>query len=244
VKTVAFIPARAGSKRIPHKNLAMVGDRTLLQRAIDAAEQGGCERNIYVSTDDEDIALAAMSWGRAVRIHDRPAELATDHAQIESALAHWWRRCDDKPDVVVLLQATSPFRTAEHVRQAIALLVSTGADSVVGVTAGHEGHFAGRLKPREEYPSCGGDQCCSPVEWFEWQPFRNPIETRPRTQDLRPMGHENGSLYAFTRQHWEATGNRLGGRMVALPMTWIEGLDVDTPEDLAAARAIAEGMGL
>ena len=235
MKVAAFIPARGGSKRVPLKNLAEVGGRTLLQRAIDCASLGRVCGDVTVSTDDPYIAAHAVNthW------HVRPPALASDHAQIEAAIAHWWVRLTYKPDVVVLLQPTSPFRTAEHVRRALVLLEMTGADCVVGVTVGHAGHFAGRLKPREMEPSASGH-----ADWYEWQPFRSPTEPRPRTQDLQPRGHENGALYAFTRAHWERTGNRMGGRMVALPMTWIEGLDVDTQEDLEAARAIDEGMGI
>jgi CMP-N,N'-diacetyllegionaminic acid synthase len=241
MRVAAFIPARGGSKRVPRKNLAMVGDRTLLQRAIDCAHQGAPNAPVYVSTDDREIGDAAGAWGRGVRVHHRPAQIASDHAQIETAMAHWWVRLETKPDVVVLLQPTSPFRTAAHVRAAIDLLIGANLDSVVGVTVSHAPHFAGRLKPREGEPSGGGPQL-----WYEWQPFSPVVSaaSRPRTQDLPPRGWENGSLYAFTAEHWERTGNRLGGRMGALPMTWIEGMDVDTVEDLEAARAIAERMGL
>ena len=160
-------------------------------------------------------------------MHTRPPQLATDHAQIEDAIAHWWTRLDDKPDAVVLLQPTSPFRTAEHVREALRLLEVTGADSVVGVTVGHEHHFAGRMKPRDGEPA-----------WYDFQPFRDVTARRPRTQDLAPRGAENGALYAFTRAHWERTGDRMGGHMVALPMTRWEGLDVDDEQDLTVANAL------
>jgi CMP-N-acetylneuraminic acid synthetase len=147
----------------------------------------------------------------------------------------------------VLLQPTSPFRTSEHVKAAIALLQRTSADTVVGVTRSSAPHFAGRLKPRDT-PGWHETPCgTSPgVPFYEWQPFGLPSAAwaRPRTQDLPPRGWENGAVYAFTREHWEKTGNRLGGFSVALPMDWISGLDIDTVEDLEAARALAEGLGI
>jgi CMP-N-acetylneuraminic acid synthetase len=308
VRVAAFIPARGGSKRVPGKNLAMVGGASLLHRALDAAlrtfgpEETMTAHRVTVSTDCPDIEAHARTttlrpWAQRIDIHHRPAPLASDHAQIESAMQHWWTRLDTKPDVVVLLQPTSPFRTSAHVRAAIDLLTTASLDSVVGVTQSHAPHFAGRLKPREvvRLPRVGDEWILAdeeameresfriveisgsgrvladdsyhrnrsslhtldvsevmqryklsgstPTSWYEWQPFGTGGE-RPRTQDLPPRGWENGSLYAFTREHWECTGNRLGGRMGALPMDWIEGFDIDTQEDLDAARAIAEGMGI
>ena len=232
MRTLAFIPARGGSKRIPRKNLATVGGVSLLVRAIAVAG----EFVPVVSTEDATIAataLASRQEGRVV-IHDRPPQLASDHAQIEDALAHYLTRLDDKPEAIVILQPTSPFRTAAHVREALDLLARTGADSVVGVTVGHEPHFAGRLKPVEYWRFASA---------FHLQPFRDPLAERPRTQDLRPMGTENGAIYAFTYEHWKRTRNRMGGHMVALPMTRVEGWDIDTPEDLAVANAmVAAGV--
>lgn len=241
MKAYAFIPARAGSKRVPGKNLREVGGVSLVERAVWTAF--GADLDATVSTDDAEVsrlcsrmASIAVNTGPGVhigtvnnvcRIHERPPHLATDHAQIEAAIAHWWTRLDDKPDAIVLLQPTSPFRTSAHVREALRLLEATGADSVVGVTVGHEHHFAGRLKPRDGAPA-----------WFDWHPFRDPSETRPRTQDLAPRGHENGSIYVTRRAAWEASGLRMSGHIVALPMTRVEGWDVDTEEDLAVANAL------
>lgn len=245
MRAVAFIPARGGSKRVPGKNLREVGGVSLVERAVWAAL--GADIDAVVSTDDDEVSKRVaglanlnVNTGRGphvgtvknvCRIHERPTQLATDHAQIETAIAHWWTRLDDKPDAIVLLQPTSPFRTAAHVREALRLLEVTGADSVVGVTVGHEHHFAGRLKPRDGTPT-----------WFDWQPFRDPGETRPRTQDLPPRGHENGSIYVTRRSAWEASGLRMSGYIVALPMTRVEGWDVDTEEDLAICNALVTAV--
>ena len=231
---LAFIPARGGSKRLPGKNLAMVGGCPLVGRAVVSASY--CDR-VVVSTDSEEVwqaarpSLTAFATIGVHERHERPAPLASDSAQIEDALAHWWTRAAEKPDVVVLLQPTSPLRTAQHVREAVQLLRDTDADSVVSVTLGHEHHFAGRLKPRDDL---GGA--------MEWSPFRDVLAERPRTQDLRPVGAENGAIYVFTRRHWERTSNRLGGRMVAYPMDRWHSIDVDTEEDLRVARLLAEDL--
>lgn len=240
VRVAAFIPARGGSKRIERKNLADVGGSSLLARAIRSAEEA-CSW-IVVSSDDAEIRCVAREEG-ADEMHARPPALASDHAQIETAISHWYTRLDEKPDVIVLLQPTSPFRTAAHVRAAIDMLATITLDSVVGVVQSHHPHFAGRLKPRETPDETTASTHSHGVPFFEWQPFA-PAGDRPRTQDLAPRGHECGAIYAFTRSWWERSGQRMGGRMAALPLTWIEGLDIDTPEDLEACRAIAAGMGI
>lgn len=240
MKVYAFIPARGGSKRVPGKNVRLVGGRSLLARAIDAAAPCG---TCVVSTDDESIADVALACDTGdvgemcVTVHSRPPQLASDHAQIEAAIAHWWTRLDDKPDAIVLLQPTSPFRTAAHVREALRLLGVTGADSVVGVTVGHEPHFAGRLKPREGDALMQG----APVTWFDWHPFKPMGLDRPRTQDLPPWATENGSIYVTRRAAFDATGMRASGHTVALPMTRVEGWDVDTEEDIAICNALVAG---
>lgn len=228
MKVYAFIPARAGSKRVPGKNLRTVGGVSLLARAIDSAM--GANLHTVVSTDGDllsPIAMAAIDDGAVV--HLRPPQLATDHAQIEAAVAHWWTRLDDKPDAIVLLQPTSPFRTAEHVREALRLLEVTGADSVVAVRTGAEHHFAGRMKPRE---------AADGSVWYQWQPFRDVNRERIRTQDLGLRGTEDG-MWAFTRAHWERTGIREGGTMAALGIKYPNPYDIDEEDDLRAADALA-----
>jgi CMP-N,N'-diacetyllegionaminic acid synthase len=236
VKVYAFIPARAGSRRVESKNLREVDGMSLVSRAIRAADQAGCW--VVVSSDSAAIRNHAREEG-ADDMHERPPALASDHAQIEAAVSHWYTRLDSKPDVIVILQPTSPFRTARHVKEALRLLEATGADSVIGVTASHDSHFAGRLKPREV-----GNGLCAGEPWFEWQPHAPMGHDRPRTQDLPPRGTDNGSLYVTRRKAWETSELRTSGVTVALPMSRIEGWDIDTIEELDCARAIAERFGI
>lgn len=248
MRVAAFIPARGGSARIPRKNLQRVGGTTLLERAIWAAFLGGCDP--VVSTDDAEIAETARrccvvdlnpatrvpgsvgTVSRTVEVHDRPAELADAHAQIEAAIHHWWSGLspDAVPDAVVLLQPTSPFRTAEHVRRALRAL-EAGYDVAVGVRDVSQVYaFRGRVwSPRD-----GG-----PVDGPTYEPMRYRL-SRPRSQDIRgSMFAENGALYAWTRAHWERVGDRMWGRAVApIEMTEVESMDVDTEEDLLIARAV------
>lgn len=219
-RVAAIIPARGGSTRLPNKNLCRVGGVTLVERAIHSAE---CIDLVCVSTDCDRIAELSIRAGATAV--ERPPHLCTATATTESAIEHWWRMMPSslRPDIVVLLQPTSPLRTATHVREAVELLVSTCASSVVSVSVEPRHHFAGRLYPRED----GRD----------FRPYR-PWDWRPRTQDVHALGVENGAIWAFTREHWEAAGRRDGGtRCVAYEMHPFDSVDIDTHEDLLLAEA-------
>jgi CMP-N,N'-diacetyllegionaminic acid synthase len=127
---VALIPARGGSKGIPHKNLAPLGGKPLLAYAIDAAAGSSEVRRIVVSTDSEAIARAAAE--RAAEVLMRPAALAADETPMHDVVGHALRELGGC-DVLVLLQPTSPLRRAAHIDEAVRLLLNTEADSVVSV---------------------------------------------------------------------------------------------------------------
>lgn len=222
MRAAAIIPARGGSKRIPRKNLVRLDSLTLVEHAIAAAS---LLDECWVSTDDAEIASVAARAG--ARVLMRPAHLSDDRASTESVMTHWWRslRSGDRPDALVLLQPTSPLRTARHVAEAVALLDATGADSVCSVRVNSHAHFAGRSYPREG--------------WREFRPFR-PRDYRPRTQDARDIVEENGAIYVTRRAAWEATGNRMGGVVAEYRMSEDDSIDVDDETDLErAADALA-----
>jgi len=130
------IPARGGSKGIPRKNLAPLAGRPLIAYTIEAARLSRSLSRVVVSTDDEEIAAVAR-WNGADVPFLRPPELALDHTPmidvLVDALGMLDQREQYRPDVVVLLQPTSPFRRENHVDAAVDLLISSGADSVVTV---------------------------------------------------------------------------------------------------------------
>src|ERR687888_1463258 len=130
VEVVALIPARGGSKGIPRKNLAPVVGRPLLAWTIDAALGSRTVTRTVVSTEDDEIAAAARELGAEVLA--RPPELAADDTPMQPVIAHAVEELG-APEVLVLLQPTSPLRRAEHVDEAVELLLGSGADSVVSV---------------------------------------------------------------------------------------------------------------
>jgi CMP-N-acetylneuraminic acid synthetase len=252
VKTLAIIPARGGSKRVPGKNLAMVGGRSLVDRAIDAALGAGCEA--VVSSDDEQILTHAhdpyhAESGFEYAEHRRKPEHATDAAQIEPVIddvLDWRRRMGAtwEPDAIVLLQPTSPFRTAAHVTDALRILRETGCDSVVSVTRLHSLHdgFNGALFEHDEY-----DPAFKTVREDGTRYMIRRAGQRVSSSELGGLVYENGAVYAFTIEHWKRTRNRMGGDMRALVMDAHDATEIDTPKHLEEARVIAAGraaMGL
>lgn len=139
---VAVVPARGGSKGVPRKNLAVVGGRSLVARAVST----GCEAGLVVvlSTDDEEIQREGIAAG-AVAPFVRPADLATDKATSVAVMQHavgWFEdSIGERVETVVGLQPTSPLRTAEDVRAALAAFAARPAGCRSLVTLSHASHL-------------------------------------------------------------------------------------------------------
>lgn len=123
MKPLVIIPARGGSKGIPRKNIKLLGGKPLIQWTIDEARKMFSDDVICVSTDDIEIKDIVEQNGLKIPFL-RPEELATDFAGTYEVLLHAVSFYEDKgydPDVLILLQPTSPFRTAQQIKDAIAL---------------------------------------------------------------------------------------------------------------------------
>ena len=136
MKRLFLIMARGGSKRLPGKNIKLLNGKPLIGYAIDCALEISGSENIYVSTDNDDIIKVVEEYGVRVPFK-RPAELAEDNSSSESAMMHavdFYEKSYGELDYIVLLQPTSPFRTASQVKEAIKLFEENpGVDMVVSV---------------------------------------------------------------------------------------------------------------
>lgn len=122
-KPLIVIPARGGSKGVPGKNIKPLGGKPLIYYTIEAARKVYPDEQIIVSTDSEEIKACVEKTGLQVPFL-RPAELASDSAGTYEVLLHaldYAASVEYFPDTLILLQATTPFRTAEHIREAITL---------------------------------------------------------------------------------------------------------------------------
>lgn len=136
MKFLGLITARGGSKGIPGKNVKPLAGKPLIAWTIEAAAASGRLERVIVSTDDDEIADVARQCGLAVPFK-RPAELARDDSShfsvVEHAIKWMAENADCRPEYLVLLQPTSPFRTAADIDAAIELAEKKNADAVVGV---------------------------------------------------------------------------------------------------------------
>lgn len=133
---LGLIPARGGSKGIPGKNLALLAGKPLLQYTCEAAKASTMLTRVMMSTDDRTIADAAVRYGIDVPFL-RPKELAKDDTPMIDVLLHVLSelaKTKQEPEILVLLQPTSPLRTAKDIDDAVRLLQETRADTVVSVT--------------------------------------------------------------------------------------------------------------
>jgi YrbI family 3-deoxy-D-manno-octulosonate 8-phosphate phosphatase len=223
VPTLAFIPARGGSKGIPGKNILPFVGKPLIAHSIKHAMDAKGVTHTVVSTDDEAIAQVARSCG--ARVVERPAELAGDTASTESAITHALATLREQSGLtferIVLLQATSPLRRAGEVDAALELYSRDMADSLVSVCASHD-----FLWTREGGPNRG--------KALNYDPLH-----RPRRQDMAPQFRENGSIYIFSGKGYEKHQCRLFGRVAIYEMPQLCSMQIDTPEDWVMLEAIA-----
>lgn len=134
MKSIVLIPARGGSKGVPGKNIKLLNGKPLISFTIEAARQICSEDKIHVSTDDAEIVKVVGNEGIDVP-YIRPRELATDTSSSYDVILHEIRYLElikYEPEILILLQPTSPFRTGKHIEEALAIYDST-CDLVVSV---------------------------------------------------------------------------------------------------------------
>lgn len=127
MKILYLIPARGGSKGIPHKNIKLLDGKPLIQYSIDVARQLAEDNDICISTDDIEIKTVAENLGLEVPFL-RPDYLASDTAGTSDVIVHalnFYSNQGTNYDVVVLLQPTSPLRTVQNIKDCLALYDDT-----------------------------------------------------------------------------------------------------------------------
>lgn len=229
-KTLAVIPARGGSKRIPKKNIKTVADKPLIGHTIQHAEDADSIERAIVSTDDKEIAEIAAQYGGEVPFM-RPAELATDTSAAADVISHalrWVTERSEQFDIICLLQVTSPLRTPDDIDEAIARLLATEAQSVVSVSeysdppqwALHETD-KGHLDEFFETGSLWGD-------------------TPDRSQDLPELYYPNGAVYAATTKIWREHRSFYTPETVGYRMPPERSFDIDEPWELELIRSLMD----
>ncbi len=219
-RVVAIIPARGGSKGIPGKNVAPVGGIPLVGRAAAACVAAERVDLTIVSTDDEAIATAARAAG--ARVIERPAAIAGDTATSESALVHALGVLEAEgvvPEVLVFVQATSPFIDVEGLDRAVAR-VADGDEDVV-FSAFETYGFLWRIADD------GADG------------VNHDKSFRPRRQDREAHYEENGAFYVMDRAGFIAAGHRFFGKVGIEPTSRLRSVEIDDRDELELARLLA-----
>ena len=206
----------------------MLAGRPLIDYTARAARESSVLDRIILSTDSNEIAEAGRRSGLEVPFM-RPASLAEDdtpmlpvvrHA-IDALSAGGWT-----PDVIVLLQPTSPLRRPSHVRDAVTMLRETKADSVVTVV---------------ELPRHLSPDYVMRIDDGVLRPFLPDGARLTRRQDARPAYSRDGTVYACWRATLDRWGTIYGERCQPLIVDAADSLSIDTPDDWAEAeRRLAE----
>jgi pseudaminic acid cytidylyltransferase len=229
MNTIAIIPARGGSKRIPRKNVKPFCGKPMIAHSILAARDSGVFDRIIISTDDSEIAEVARTYGAEVPFV-RPPELSDDHTPTAPVLLHaldfvkaqgypvQWFAC---------LYATAPFLMAADIRRGLDLLRTTGAASALTVTS--YGFPIFRALKMEANGRVN----------FLW-----PEHRVTRSQELPTAYHDAGMCYLYDVERFMALRHQYpSGQMpiilpnavpIELPRTMVQ--DIDTPEDWSRAE--------
>lgn len=172
-----LIPARGGSKRIPHKNLLNVGGHSLVGRAIVTGQKITSE--VWVSTDSDDIKLESLKYSSY--IHSRKPEHATDHSPTVDVITDFLSEHRDT-SILVLLQCTTPY--------------TSYTDVVDAISAVQSGKYKSSISVHEERGFYWNELDGVGIPYYD-------VRSKPRTQDMIPTYKETGGFYVFNTSEFK-----------------------------------------
>ncbi|MBM4426096.1 MAG: acylneuraminate cytidylyltransferase [Chloroflexi bacterium] len=230
-ETLALIPARGGSKGIPRKNIKSFAGYPLIAWSIAAAKQSNLVSRVIVSTDDEEIAAVARTWGAETPFL-RPDELAQDKTTDLPVFEHALKWLEDvegyRPDIVVQLRPTSPFRPHGMVDAAVSILLEyADADCVRGVVPAAQNpfkmwRFNGEGKPLEQLLKVKGIA----------EPYNAPRQILP------PVYWQTGHIDAIRTSTIANKRSLTGDVIYPLVIDPKYTVDIDTPADWVKYEAV------
>ena len=229
MKILAIIPARQGSKRVPGKNIRNLGGKPLILWTLEIAKRLSRVCDTLISTDGQEIASIAKEAGGLVPWL-RPEELSSDTATSLDVVLHaadWYESVRGSVDGLLLLQPTSPFRSAAEMEQGINTFSDNPDTSVVGVS-----------------PALNHPQWTFKIEGAQLVPFLGREGLKIRSQDLPPAYCINGTFYLISPQTLRRERSFfLAGSMPLISENPGSRIDIDTEEDGREAERFLETGG-
>lgn len=225
---LAVIPARGGSKRIPRKNIKSFHGKPMIAWSIQAALKSGCFDEVWVSTDDAEIAQVAQEYGAKVPFL-RPAELSNDFATTADVMQHavkfFENQKNTQPDYVCCLYATAPFVMQQDLLNGLSLIQAEKVNYVFSATT-----FPFPIQRAIKLTDNGY------VEMF------SPEHFNTRSQDLQEAWHDAGQFYWGTAEAWlnKSVVFSAQSKVVELPRYRVQ--DIDTTDDWLRAELIAKSL--
>jgi CMP-N-acetylneuraminic acid synthetase len=227
-KIVVLIPARGGSKRIKSKNLYMIGNRPLIAWSIEAAKKEKIIDMVYVSTDDKNISFYAKHYG--AKIHKREKKYSSDNSlvyeTINSFLNFLDKKKNYKPNILVILEPTSPFREKYLIKNCIKKLMKTNSDSIA------------TFIPVKTHPhrSWFLDKKGKPISYSKQNAWK-------LSQKLKPAYELDGSLYAFKiKKKIDFSNGLLIGKSTSYICDSNNQIEIDNEKDIKYANLIYENL--
>lgn len=228
MRILGVIPARGGSKGVPGKNIRPILGKPLIAYTIETALKSEMVTDVVVTTDSEEIQKIALEFG-ALCPFLRPDELATDTAlavpTIQHAVGEMEARKDVKYDYIIMLQPTSPLKTAEDLDGALNKLMNEKADGIISVVDVDNNH------PMKMKKFLGDDARSGQLVDYEKPPYENC----PR-QHLPPVYIVNGAFYATKRDVFMNDNTFQGEHCIGYIMSPERSVNIDTPFDFLLAE--------
>jgi len=213
---LAVIPARGGSKRIPRKNIKLFLGKPMIAWTIEAARASACFDRLIVSTDDDEIADLARSYGAEVPFR-RPDELANDHTGTLPVMAHaieWMTQHEASPKYVCCIYPTAALLRTAYLQQGMQAILSEDIDYAMSVTS-----YAFPIQRALKLDASGHIQMLKPE-------FVNT-----RSQDLEVRYHDAAQFYWGKADNWLAQKLILTARTKPIVLPHYLAQDIDTVED-------------
>jgi len=221
-KILAVIPARGGSKRLPRKNIKKFRGKALITWTIETALKSKYLDRVIVSTEDKKIAQLSKRYG--AEVIKRPKSLSTDRARVEDAVFHTLsvlKKQNYEPDVVVLLQPTSPLRTRKDIDEAIAKFLKNECNSLISVCeASPSPYWSFRIQDGYLEPFAG------------WKYLKM------RSQDIPRTYMANGAIYISTPKNLFKNKSFYCKKILPYIMPKERSIDIDDEIDFKLAELL------